>query len=81
MKTNYKRYLGEGEVAEYTRESSSQPFSQEQLEEIFNNYFNGNIEDFKSSFKSVNELAQFLNYVIDSGTDLRVIRQMINTLA
>jgi hypothetical protein len=79
--TNFSKYLGEGEVGEYTRQISSNLFSQDKLEEIYNNYFNGNISDFKDSFTSVNEVSQFLNYVIESGTDLRVIHQMVNTLS
>ena len=76
----FNRILGNDEIAEYTKEVSNK-MSQDRLEEIYNKYYSGDAEDFKGSFKTVNEVAQFLNYIIEMGTSPGEVHQMVRVLS
>ncbi len=73
------RFLGKDSIEEYTQESIN-GMSNDRLQEIYNTYYSGNMNDFRSSFKTINEVAQFLTYIIEMGTDTREIQQMVRVL-
>jgi len=81
MKNDFNRFLGNDEIADYIKEDFSGNLGQDDLEQIYNNYVNGNISDFKESFKSTSELAQFLVYMFESGVDPREILRAIKLVA
>lgn len=78
-KRNYNRFLGNDEITEHTS-VLRKGISQEALDEAYNNYFKGNLEDFKNSFKTVSEVAQFISFIIESGIDVRIVNQMLKVL-
>jgi hypothetical protein len=76
---NLNRLLTEDDVTEYMKDETI-GLSQSDLEMIYNYYVNAEFDDFQAELASVKDLSRFLSYVIDSGTDLRVIRKMLNIL-
>lgn len=74
------RFLGLDETEEYTSQTS-QGISQSFLDEAYNNYFKGNLDDFKKSFKTISETAQFLSFIIENGMDVREIQKMLKVLS
>ena len=78
--TYFNRYLGNDDVAEYTK-TVSKGMTETALEEAYNDYFQGDTADFKKKMKTVSEVAQFTSYLIENGTDVRLINQMLKTLA
>jgi len=55
--------------------------TQEALDEAYNDYFQGHTDDFKKKMKTVSEVAQFTSFLIENGLDIRLINQMLKTLA
>jgi hypothetical protein len=51
------------------------------MESIFNNFYNGNISDFKESLLDRDTLISFMNYVVRSGVSLKEIQRMLEILA
>jgi len=81
MKNNtyFNRFLGNDEVAEYTK-TVSKGMTQDALDEAYNTYFQGSIDDFKKMMKTVSEVAQFTSFLIQEGIDIRLIQQMLKIL-
>ena len=79
-KTYYNRYLGDDAVTEYTK-IKVKGMTQEALDEAYNDYFQGHTDDFKKKMKTVSEVAQFTSFLIENGLDIRLINQMLKTLA
>jgi len=74
------RFLGRDDVEEYIGDDEGVD-SVSDMEIIYNDYYNGNITDFKSHFTNSKILAQFLTYIIEMGTDVREIQKMLKVLS
>lgn len=74
------RYLGLNETEAHTYEQVK-GVPQSFLDEAHNRYFEGNLEDFRSHFKTISEVAQFMSFVIENGMDVREIQKMLKILA
>ena len=80
MKKDYSNLLINEDVEAYERERTG--VSQDFLDEAFNSYVSGDSADFRSHFKNISEVAQFVSHVIERrGTDVREIQKMLNILA
>ena len=78
--TYFNRFLGDDEVAEHTRFVPKQVMTQEDLDEAYNTYFQGNDNDFRSMMKTPSHVAQFTSFLYEEGLDPRLINQMLKTL-
>ena len=65
-KTYYNRYLGDDAVTEYNK-PKVKGMTEEAKQEAYNDYFQGDTEDFKKKMKTVSEVAQFTSYLIENG--------------
>jgi len=52
----------------------------DELGAIYDNYVNGNISDFRTSFETPASLATFLLYVMDLGVDVEKIKKMLSLI-
>lgn len=65
-KSNLDNLLGNDEVTDYVSEEYG-GLDMESLEQIYANYINGNLKDFKEALNDGKTLAQFLQGVIETG--------------
>lgn len=79
-KTYFNRFLGDDEITNHTK-VISKGMTESALEEAYNDYFQGSTDDFKKKMKTVSEVAQFTSYLIENGIDIRLVNQMLKTLA